>query len=186
MGSTLSPSKDTPTQPPASLLTTLQPEMSSLTSASHTDPESYVFTYSAYHTNTLPALVQFLHRACFNLVVDTWCKAIDTGYFTTWPGLTSKLVRKHIPTSVETTKGHLRLSRQHIRSTKNQPTLTPPPQPIHQPMMAAGILHKENPDRENLVCMWPVKVSGQIFSDQTGLLPRVSNRGNRSVMVLYN
>ena len=29
-------------------------------------------------------------------------------------------------------------------------------------------------------------MSGQIFSDQTGRLPRVSIRGNRSVMVLYN
>ena len=80
--------------------------------------------------NTLPALVQFMHRACFSLVVDTWCKAIDTGYLTTWPGLTSKIVRKHLPTSIETAKGHLRLARQHIRSTRKQPTLTLPP-PAH-------------------------------------------------------
>ena len=33
-----------------------------------------------------------------------------------------------------------------------------------------------------------VEVSGQIFSDQTGIFPRVFSRGNRSVMVLcyYN
>ena len=30
------------------------------------------------------------------------------------------------------------------------------------------------------------EVSGQIFSDQTGQLPRVYSRGNRSVMVLYD
>ena len=34
--------------------------------------------------------------------------------------------------------------------------------------------------------MRPVEVSGQIFSDQTGRLPRVFSRGNRSVMVLYD
>ena len=34
--------------------------------------------------------------------------------------------------------------------------------------------------------MLPVEVSGQIFLDQTGRLPRVSIRGNRSVMVLYD
>ena len=34
--------------------------------------------------------------------------------------------------------------------------------------------------------MLPVEVSGQIFFDQTGRLPRVSIRGNRSVMVLYD
>ena len=33
--------------------------------------------------------------------------------------------------------------------------------------------------------MRPVNVLGQIFSDQTGRFPRVSSRGNMSVMVLY-
>ena len=117
--------------------------MAALTSAAHTRPQAYVCTNSVYHMNTLPALVQFLHGACFSLVVDTWCKATDARYFATWPSLTSKLVRKHLPTSVEMSKGHLRLARQHIRSTRNQPTLTPPPHPIHQPMMTAGILHTD-------------------------------------------
>ena len=53
-------------------------------------------------------------------------------------------------------------------------------------MMTTGILHTEDPAQENLVCMRPVEVSGQIFSYQTGRLPRVSSRGNRSVMVLYD
>ena len=142
--------------------------MSSLTSAAHTSPQAYIFANTAYHMSTLPALVQFLHRACFRPVVDTCCKAIDAGYFTTWPGFTSKLVHKHLPTSIETAKVHLRLARQHIRSTSSQPPLTPPPQPIHQPMTTAGIIQTENPALENLVCMRPVEVSGQIFSDQAG------------------
>ena len=160
--------------------------MSALTSTAHTHPQVYGFANIAYHMNTLPALVHFLHRACFIPVLDTWCNTIGSGYFTTWPGLTSKLVRKHLPTSIETAKGKLRLSRQHIRSTSAQPPLIPPPQPIHQPMMTTVILYTENPAQENLVCMWPVEVSGQIFSYQTGRLPRVSSRGNRSVMVLYD
>ena len=44
----------------------------------------------------------------------------------------------------------------------------------------------ENPARENLVCMRPVDVSGQIFSDQTSRFHRFYSRGNRSVMVLYD
>ena len=87
--------------------------------------------------NMLPNLVQFLHRACFSPVVDTWFKAIDAGYFTTCTGLTSKLVRKHLPASIDTAKVHLRLSLQHIRSTINQPTLTPPP-PAHTPTYDDG------------------------------------------------
>ena len=93
--------------------------MSALTIASHTPLKSYVFTNSLYHMNTLPALVHFLHMACFIPVVDTWCKAIDTGYFTTWTGLTSNLVCKHLPKSIKTAKGHIRLSHQHVRSTSS-------------------------------------------------------------------
>ena len=91
--------------------------------------------------NKLPALLQFLHMACFSPVVDTWCKAIYTGYFTTWPGLTSRLVLKQLPKSSNTAKDHLRLSRQHVQSTSSQPPLTSPSQPIHQHMMTADILH---------------------------------------------
>ena len=78
--------------------------MSALTSADHIPPQAYVFSKSANHINTLPALVQFLNRACFSPVVYTWCKAINAGYFATWPGLTSKLVRKDLPMSIKTAK----------------------------------------------------------------------------------
>ena len=56
-------------------------------------------------------LVQYLHRACFSPVVKTWTHAIDAGFFTTWPGLTSALVRKHLPKSLAMAKGHLRQDR---------------------------------------------------------------------------
>ena len=119
--------------------------MAALTSAAHTHTQAYVFAKSVYHMNTLPTLVQFLHRACFSPVMDNWCKAIDEGYFTTWPGLTFKLVCKHLPASIETAKGHFSLARQHVLSTRKQSTLTPPPHPIQQPMMTVGIIHSENP-----------------------------------------
>ena len=105
MGSTLSPYKGTPTQPHPPLPTPFQPD---------TADQSYVFANSAYHMSTLPALVQFLHRSCFRPIVDTWCKAIDAGYFTTWTGLTSKVLLKHLPASIEMDKGHLRLTHQHV------------------------------------------------------------------------
>ena len=160
MGSTLSPYKGTPTQPLPPLPPPFQPDMAALTSAAHAHPQSYVFSNSEYHMNTLPALLQFHHRACLSPVVDTWCKAIDAGYFTTWSGLTSKIVRNHLHASIDTAKDHLSLARQHIRSTRDQPTRTPPPpQPVHQPMMTAGILQMENLAQEKLVCMRPADVS---------------------------
>ena len=53
-------------------------------------------------------LVQYLHRAIINPVVSTWTQAIDSGFFSTWPGLTSDLVRKHLLKYLATTKSHLR------------------------------------------------------------------------------
>ena len=138
--------------------------------------------------NTLPALVHFLHQACFSPVIYTWFKAINKGFFATCPVPTSILVHKHLPKSIDTEKSHLIMARQHVRSTRTQypPPPTPPTQTIHQPIMTVGILHMDNSALENLACMRPVEVSDHIFSDQTGRLPRVSSRGNRSVMVLYD
>ena len=53
-------------------------------------------------------------------MVATWCDAIDRGYFITWPGLTSTLVRKHLPKDIATYKGHLKQERKGLRSTKKQ------------------------------------------------------------------
>jgi hypothetical protein len=62
---------------------------------------------SAQNMKTLPYLVQFFHRTCFSLVIKTWPQAINAGFFTTWPGLTSALVPKHLPESAATAKAHL-------------------------------------------------------------------------------
>ena len=83
--------------------------MSALTSEARNPLQAYAFSNIAYHMNTLTYLVQFLHRYYFNPVVDTWYKAINAGYLTTWTGLTSKLVRKHLPKSIETSKVQHRL-----------------------------------------------------------------------------
>ena len=81
--------------------------------------------------NTLPSLVQFLHRSCFIPVEDIWCKSIDTDYSTTCLGLTYKRVCKHLPKYIKMAKAHLRLSHQHVRSKSDQPPLKPSPQTIH-------------------------------------------------------
>ena len=163
--------------PPSPLPTTFQPEMSALTRAAHIPLQAYIFVNSMYHMNTLTALVKFLHSSCFSPVVDTWYKAIDEVYFATWPGLTSSLVRKHLPKSIDMAKFHLRLAHQHVWSTSSQTLLTPSPHTIHQPMMTAGILHTKNPARENLVCMQPIEISGQFFFRSDRQIPQFLNQG---------
>jgi hypothetical protein len=61
--------------------------------------------------------VLFLHTATFSPVPDTWAKAIKAGHFTTWPGLTEELLRKHLPKEVATVKVHLNQQRKNIQST---------------------------------------------------------------------
>ena len=49
--------------------------------------------HTALFASTIAATrVAFLHAACFSPAILTWCAAIDAGYFTTWPELTSAQV----------------------------------------------------------------------------------------------
>ena len=63
-------------------------------------PTASTATYNAvnvYTMCTVPKLIKYLHQACWSPTVDMWCKAIDQGYFATFPGLMSTAVRKHLP-----------------------------------------------------------------------------------------
>ena len=78
------------------------------------------------HTlSTKSEIMQYLHRSAFSPFVSTWTTTITAGFFTTWPGLTSALVRKHLPQSLATAKGHPRQDRKNVRSIRNTSTSTP-------------------------------------------------------------
>ncbi len=63
--------------------------------------------------------VAFLHAALGSPVVSTLIAAIDKG-FVDWPALTTTAVRRNLPTSIATAKGHLDQTRQGQRSTKKK------------------------------------------------------------------
>ena len=127
-------------------------------------------------------IVRYLHRAAGSPVPSTWCAAIDAGNYATWPGLTSKQVRKHLPKSQATTKGHMRQIRQNIRSTKcKEPTPTPTPTPREMTTESST-----DSVRQNLVTVQCVQMTGKLFTDQTGRFPTKSSRGNQYIMVAYN
>jgi hypothetical protein len=92
-------------------------------------PASQQLSHAAnnvYELQNKQDIVRYLHQACCSPVPSTWIKAIEAGHFTTWPGLTADLVRKHLPKSIATTKGHLRGQPQGLRSTKaKHPNLSP-------------------------------------------------------------
>ena len=67
---------------------------------------------------TKSQLASYLHAAAGCPTKSTSIQAINNGNFITWPGLTSKLISKHLPLSLPTLKGRLSQQHQNIRSTK--------------------------------------------------------------------
>ena len=62
-------------------------------------------------------LAQYLHACAFSPCVRTFITAINKGHFLSWPGLTTSLVKKHLPRSIFTAKGHMNQERQNLQST---------------------------------------------------------------------
>ena len=134
--------------------------------------------------STKSDLVHYLHRAAFSPVISTWTKAINAVYYTTWPGLTSQLVRKHLPKALATSQGHLRQQQRNVQSTKttatpsidnNTPEMTTPSFPIKEPRV-----------RTKMSFLKSIKVTGKISTDQTGRFPVTSICGSKYLMILYN
>ena len=63
-------------------------------------------------------LADFLHNAYFSLVVSTFLQAVDNNHFTTWPELTTKLIRKNLTKKIRTAKGHLNQEHRNLQSIK--------------------------------------------------------------------
>ena len=72
---------------------------------------------SAYHQPTIAKLMTYLNATIGSLPVKTLCNAIDNDWLTSFPGLTSNAIKKHLPKSISTTMGHMHMIRKGIRST---------------------------------------------------------------------
>jgi hypothetical protein len=160
---------------------------------------SYAAIAATPNTNTsstLNELINYLHAACFSPTKSTLIKAIDNGHFITWPGFTSQNVHKFLTRSFSTALGHLDQKRKNIQSSKpnkidtkkspvsdtenhleNNRDITAAPKnttgkPEHFVYAAVERMYEPR--------------TGQVFSDQTGAFPVISNTGSRYVMVVYD
>jgi hypothetical protein len=149
--------------------------LSSQPATNHRSPLFEHQALSAYHTTNQTELIAFLHAACGSPVPSTWTKAIDNGHFATWPGLTSDLVRKQLPKSIATVKGHLNQQRKNIRST--QPKSDTDEQPVSD---------SPNERTHHVFAAVHDTTTGQIATDLTGRFPNTSSRGNKYILVLYD
>jgi hypothetical protein len=147
--------------------------------------------------------VAFYHASCNFPVLSTWIKAVDAGFFTTFPDLTAELIRKFPPHSEATVKGHLDQARANQRSTKPKKDKTgwvkiekPGKLPSSPPMDSdcdLEISEDFHPsvtsppaERTHQIYASSQPVTRQIFSDPTGRFLTPSSKGNSYLLVVYD
>jgi hypothetical protein len=143
--------------------------------------------HSAYHQKTIPKLMSYLHACVGSLPPVTWMKAISNDWFSSWPGLTTAAVRKHLPKSNMTTMGHMHRIRKGIRPSAKVST----DDMMQEAMEAEPPLEppRGNIDRGHFVGIDAVKfetLKGIISTDLPGRFPITSAQGNAYIFVLYD
>jgi hypothetical protein len=129
--------------------------------------------HNVYEQKSIQDTITYLHSCCFIPVPDTWLKAIQNGHFATWPSITVENVRKYLPKSDATSKGHMNQIRQNIRST--QPA-------VEQPAPETDMVQE---DKCNYI-YYVVMDTNQIYTDLMGRCPKTLLSGNKYILILYD
>jgi len=117
--------------------------------------------------------VAFFHAAIGSPPISTFLRAIEKGYLSGIPWLTTALVRKNPPISLAIDQGHLQRNRQGYRSTK--------PLPIH---ITPPSTDEENED-DPRVYFTTTPMNEAIYGDLTGQLPWKSRQGSSYLFISY-
>jgi hypothetical protein len=137
---------------------------------------------SMIRTNkTKGELAAFLHGCAFSPSTSTFIRAIRRGHFSSWPGLSESLIKKHLPKSLATSKGHLRMQQQNLQSTKSPVAL-----PLATSLDIDPAQEPQNQATNNVFAfLLPTSDIQKSYSDQTGRFPIQSSRGYQYVFILY-
>ena len=127
--------------------------------------------------STKRELAEYYGATLFNPVKSTIIHAINRHHFDTWPGMTSKLIRKHLPKRLATAQGHLDQEAKNLRSTQVtdlDEDITPSQEP-------------SNTKTQDIMC-WVEDITDicKSYSDQTGKFPITSSRGHKYIFVVYH
>jgi hypothetical protein len=125
-----------------------------------------------YELPSTKEVVRFLHAALGNPTQATLLTAAQHGNLVTFPDLTPQNISRHFPESDETQKGHMKQTKQGVRSTKivdEDAMLGFKQQP--------GVKHKD----VYLIVFDATKKS--MFTNQMGKFPITPARGNKYIMV---
>ena len=120
-------------------------------------------------------LVKFLHAAAYGPTNKTWTKAVNNNNYTTWLGLTSNLINKHLPPSISTSRGHMKQEFEGIQSTKqikNNDNFFP----------SSDVPN----EKTNQVIFAMYNEGSKVYSDLCGRFPYQSSRDNNYIIVAYH
>jgi hypothetical protein len=142
---------------------------------------------SAYHQPTIAKLMAYLNATIGSLLVKTLCHAINNDWPTSFPGLTSKAIKKHLPKSISTTMGHMHMIRKGIRST-TKPTII---EIMNEELEKEPELDlpQQITNRQHTVGVTTMnfeKLKGIIATDLPGRFPTTLGQGNAYVLVMYD
>ena len=123
-----------------------------------------------------------LYTNVFLPAIDMLCKAIDNGQLVGFPHITSTLVRKYLPDSTATAKGHMNRTwnglqsttkRRETQSKEDTTDFNPPEEDVQEVELFIGAtIGEQNP--------------GTIYTDQTGHFPVRSFHGKMRQFVAYD
>ena len=127
---------------------------------------------NVYELTSRKDVVRLLHAAMGFPTKATLLTAIRSGNLVTFPGLTTNNVSNYFTESDETQKGHMKQTKQGVRSTKviDEDAMfgfTPNP----------GVNHKD------VYLRTYDATKKQMYSDQTGKFPIPSSNGHKYIMV---
>jgi hypothetical protein len=131
---------------------------------------------NVYSLPSIPQAIKYLHAVAGFPTKDTWVKAIKSGNYGSWPGLTVDAVNKHFPEAIKTQKGHMKKQRQNVRSTKQKVIV----EEMNKDVELTHTSAKHN------ILVKVFNAHNTVYSNQTGRLPVQSNKGNQLLMVYYH
>ena len=151
---------------------------------------------NVFKISSIQSSINYLHAACFYPTKTTWIKAINAGFFASWPKLTADAVKKHLNPSPISSRGRIQQTPKNLRSTKNANRIAIPSSPIvddhatinktddfPEQIYAQDISEKTMIHEKCNEVFIKIKT---IYSDQTGPFPVPSSRGYKYLMVFYD
>ena len=86
----------------------------------HTSTESTQVAANVYTIPYRQNQVKFMHQSFLSPTIATLLKAINNNQLEGFPFMKADMIRKHLPASPATSKGHMKRPRAGIRSTRNE------------------------------------------------------------------